>query len=221
MTNDSANYIINLLSEAENRKLQSCSTTVHYRKGDIIFMQKTPASHVMFIKSGLVKIYREGRMNKSVILKLALPGSFIGLLSVFGNDVHQYSASAIEPCDIQIIEVSCFSEIIASNPVVAKKIIELISIKGLELFDRLMAQTHKQLPGRIADVLLYFSDKIYKCHRFSFPLTRRELAELAGTTKESFIRTLTEFKNDKIIELDGSEVEIKSMNLVRTLSELG
>ena len=50
---------------------------------------------------------------------------------------------------------------------------------------------------------------------------RRELAELAGTTKESFIRTLTEFKNDKIIYLDGSRVEILSMDIVKTLSELG
>ena len=62
---------------------------------------------------------------------------------------------------------------------------------------------------------------IYKDLKFSFPLTRRELAELSGTTKESFIRTLTEFKNDKIIELNGSEVEIKSLKIVKTLSELG
>jgi CRP-like cAMP-binding protein len=56
---------------------------------------------------------------------------------------------------------------------------------------------------------------------FTFPLTRRELAELAGTTKESFIRTLSEYKNDRIINLDGSRVEIVSMDIVRTLSELG
>jgi CRP-like cAMP-binding protein len=84
-----------------------------------------------------------------------------------------------------------------------------------------MNQTHKQLPGRIADVLLYFAEQIYRQPHFDFPLTRRELAELAGTTKESFIRTLTEFKNDKIIYLDGSRVEIISMDIVKTLSELG
>jgi CRP-like cAMP-binding protein len=84
-----------------------------------------------------------------------------------------------------------------------------------------MNQTHKQLPGRIADVLLYFSEVIYESDTFDFPLTRRELAELAGTTKESFIRTLTEFKNDKIIKLDGSHVEIISNDIVKTLCELG
>jgi len=68
---------------------------------------------------------------------------------------------------------------------------------------------------------LYFSENIYQSETFLFPLTRRELAEFAGTTKESFIRTLTEFKNDKIIDLDGSKVTIRSMKIIKTLSELG
>jgi CRP-like cAMP-binding protein len=97
----------------------------------------------------------------------------------------------------------------------------IISKDGLFIFDRLMNQTHKQLPGRIAEVLLYFSEEIYGNTIFDFPLTRRELAELAGTTKESFIRTLTEFKNDRIVKLDGSHVEIISMDIVKTLCELG
>ena len=100
-------------------------------------------------------------------------------------------------------------------------IINQLSKDGLFIFDRLMSQSHKQLPGRIADVILYFSDVIYNNPEFEFPLTRRELAELAGTTKESFIRTLTEFKNDKIIDLEGSKVKINSLKIIRTLSELG
>ncbi len=84
-----------------------------------------------------------------------------------------------------------------------------------------MNQTQKQLPGKIADVLLYFSKEIYQSNKFTLPLTRRELAQFAGTTKESFIRTLTEFRNDKIIMLNGSEVEIISLDISNTLSEFG
>ncbi|MBS3771222.1 MAG: winged helix-turn-helix domain-containing protein, partial [Bacteroidales bacterium] len=67
----------------------------------------------------------------------------------------------------------------------------------------------------------YFAEKIYDSNQFSFPLTRMELAELAGTTKESLIRTLTEFKHDKIIELEGKHVNIKSYDIIKTLSRLG
>ena len=60
-----------------------------------------------------------------------------------------------------------------------------------------------------------------KSENFTFPLSRKELADFAGTTKESFIRTLSEFKNDKIIEIDGARISVKSMDIVKTLSQLG
>jgi len=142
-------------------------------------------------------------------------------MSVFGKDLHEYSGSAVEPTEILFIDINAFKQLLEQNGKFATSLINIASLTGLYLFDRLLSQTHKQLPGKIADVLLYFSEVIYKSQKFHFPLTRRELAELAGTTKESFIRTLTEYKNDKIIELDGSEVEIKSMKIIKTLSELG
>ena len=70
-------------------------------------------------------------------------------------------------------------------------------------------------------MLLFFSENIYKSQSFTLPLSRRELAELTGTTKESMIRTLAEFRHDKIIKIDGKEVEIISPNIIRTLSRLG
>lgn len=92
---------------------------------------------------------------------------------------------------------------------------------NLGIFDRITSQYNKQLPKKIADIILFFAEIIYKSQTFEFPITHTELAEFAGTTKESFVRTLTEFKNDKIIELDGKSVKIKSINIIRTLSKIG
>jgi CRP/FNR family transcriptional regulator, polysaccharide utilization system transcription regulator len=175
----------------------------------------------MFIKSGLVKIFKEGRNSKYIILKVALKNDFLGLLSIYGGDTHHYSASAIQPSEICFVDINVFNKLLSKNGDFAAKIIHRIANDGLFIFDRLMSQSHKQLPGRIADVILYFSQVIYKNDEFEFPFTRRELAELAGTTKESFIRTLAEFKHDKIIDLDGSRVKINSLKIVKTLSELG
>jgi CRP/FNR family transcriptional regulator, polysaccharide utilization system transcription regulator len=219
---DNYNFpFFNYLSDDEVQLIKQNSNIVFYHKNDNILLQHTRTSHIMYLKSGLIKICKEGRMGKSIILNLESAGNFIGLVSVFGKDINEFSAIAVENSEVLIIDFSIFNSILERNGVFATKIIHEISMNNLYMFDKLLAQTHKQLPGRIADVLLYFSEIIYKNLRFSFPLTRRELAELAGTTKESFIRTLTEFKNDKIIELDGSEVEIMSMKIVKTLSELG
>ncbi len=194
---------------------------VAFRKREVIFRQHTPSSHILFVKSGLVKIYKEGRNKRNFILKIAGPGEYIGLMSVFSNTMNQHSASAVEPAEIGYIDKKAFLSVMRENDEFTNDIIRFISEEGLFIFERLIGQSHKQLPGRIADVILYFSEKIYKNEEFEFPFTRRELAELAGTTKESFIRTLSEFKNDKIISLDGSKVNINSIKIIKTLSELG
>ncbi|HEX2394206.1 MAG TPA: Crp/Fnr family transcriptional regulator [Bacteroidales bacterium] len=209
------------LTQAELNELGQELNVVAFRKREVIFRQQTPASHVLFVKSGLVKIYKEGRNKRNFILKIASPGEFIGLMSVFGSSMNQFSASAVDSAEIGYLEKKTFVSVMQKNGEFAKDVIRFISEEGLFIFERLIGQSHKQLPGRIADVILYFSDSIYKKEEFEFPFTRRELAELAGTTKESFIRTLSEFKNDKIISLDGSKVIIKSMKIIRTLSELG
>lgn len=226
----SANFSINdrfdfsaqeCLLPDELEKLRAGTHLVYFQQKEVIFRQHTPVSHILFVKSGLVKIFKEGRNKKNFILRIASRGEFIGLMSAFGNTMNQFSASAIEPTEIGFIDLKNFNDILNCNGCFAQRVIKSLSEEGLFIFERLIGQSHKQLPGRIADVILYFSDTIYKKEEFTFPFTRRELAELAGTTKESFIRTLSEFKNDKIISLEGSRVNINSMKIIRTLSELG
>lgn len=209
------------LSPKEKEEIKQNSNSVVYNKKEIIFRQNTRTSHIMFVNEGMVKIFKEGRNKKYIILKVIVPLDFLGMLSIYGRDTHQYSASAVEQTEITFIDITTFNKILFSNGEFAEKIIKKISNDGLFIFDRLMSQSHKQLPGRIADVILYFSEKIFESEEFEFPFTRRELAELAGTTKESFIRTLAEFKNDKIIDLDGSRVKINSLKIIKTLSQLG
>lgn len=210
-----------LLSEEQGRRLSQNINLVKYKKRDVIFRQNTRTSHLMFIKSGLVKIFKEGRNDRSVILKVSQPGEFIGLMSVFGEKLHQYSASAITETEVCDMDILLFKSVLLDNSKYQLQLLNKLSLDGLFIFDRMMGLSHKQLPGRIADVILYFSNEVYHSEKFKFPFTRKELAEFAGTTKESFIRTLTEFKNDKIIDIEGSGIHIKSMDIIRTLSELG
>jgi CRP-like cAMP-binding protein len=218
---DSIIPLQNYLNSDEIDEIRTHINIVQYLKRDIIFRQNSGTSHLMFVKSGLVKVYKERKDGRAYILKILTSGEFLGLLSFYGKAIHQFSASAVEDCEIGYIDFQFFNRILKKNGTFAMELIRLVSIEGLYMFEKLLRLSHKQLPGRIADVILYFSDIIYNNEEFDFPLTRRELAELAGTTKESFIRTLAEFKNDKIIELNGSHVKIKSMKIVRTLSELG
>ncbi|MEF8811789.1 MAG: Crp/Fnr family transcriptional regulator [Bacteroidales bacterium] len=223
-TRESNNIVIpfeEMLDAKEIEQIKSQSNVVNYHKNDVIFKQDTRTSHVMYILSGLIKIYRESRNNKTKIIKLGIPGEFLGLNSVFGEETFSYSAAAVENTTVYIIDREVFESLVRNNGVYSHEILKTITSENLKIFKRLVSQSQKQLPGRIADIIVYFAEKIYDSNQFSFPLTRMEMAELAGTTKESLIRTLTEFKHDKIIELEGKHVNIKSYDIIKTLSRLG
>lgn len=210
-----------ILTVNDLNDLKSNGKTITFNKKDVIFRQETLTSHVMFLESGLIKLFTEGRNGRSIILKIGTPGQFLGLVSTFGSKTFQYSATAIEACAVFFIDINVFKSILEKNGKYSVYILREICTDNLNIFDRITSQYQKQLPGKIADIILYFSQYIYKSDIFEFPLTRSELAELAGTTKESFIRTLTEFKNDKIIDIEGKLIKIRSIDIVKTLSRLG
>lgn len=211
----------NIISPNDIDQIKTNCKIVQYQKKDVIFKQDTLTSHIMFVKSGLIKIFKQGKNNKSIILELVTPGNFLGLGSIFGDTTFQYSATAIEDTEILFIDMNTFHSILVNNGEYTTSLLKKLSKENLHVMDRLIAQYQKQLPGKLADLILYFAEKIYHAEHFDLPLTRNELAELAGTTKESLIRTLTEFKNDKIIELDGKTIKIKSMDIIKTLSRIG
>ena len=66
----------------------------------------------MFVKSGLVKVYKESKDGRSYILKIVTPGEFLGLLSFYGNTIHQFSASAVEDCEIGYIDIQIFNQVL-------------------------------------------------------------------------------------------------------------
>lgn len=210
-----------LLKKSELQELFDKSNLVKYNAKETVLKQGTRTSHLMLIKEGMVKIYKENRNDRNQILRLSKKNDFIGMTSIFGAESFHFSASSVERTEIWFIDFDVFKNILLRNSKYAIKMLELLSEENLFTTDRLLGQIAKQLPGRIADVLLYFSEDIYHSTKFTIPLTRRELAELAGTTKESFIRTLTEFKNDKIINIKGSSFDIQSMDIIKTLHNLG
>jgi len=210
-----------LLTEAQRKEILENSNLVEYVKRDVIVKQNTPVTHIPLLVSGLVKISKEMRKGKNIIIRVAQPGSLIGLSSAFSNEIFDYSALAIDNVSIIFINSKVLKGIIETNAALGHLIIQQLSVNNIFNINKLSSLLYKQLPGRVADIILYFSEQIFKSETFSIPLTRQELAELVGTTKESLIRTLSEFNNDKIIELNRNTISITSLNILKTLSRLG
>ena len=211
-----------VLSEQELELLKKNSNIVRFEKNELIFRQGARTQHIMILLSGLIKIYKAGSYDRVLILTLLNSGNFAGILSLMSDEkVFHFSASTLAETEMLYVDIETFRKILYSNPEFSKQVNHYICKFSILTLERLSNIYYKQLPGRIADVLLYFSEQIFQNNEFDFPLKRKELAQLAGTSKESFIRTLNEFKNDKIIDMQGRKVKINSINLVKKLSEIG
>ncbi len=84
-----------------------------------------------------------------------------------------------------------------------------------------LAIRRKHLRGRIAHVLLYFAEYIYHSNEYDLPISRKEIAEYIGMTTENVIRTMSEFRKDKIIKINGKTIEIINKPLLEKISALG
>jgi CRP-like cAMP-binding protein len=213
--------MIKILSEEDNDLLQNESLIIHYPKGEIIIRENTPFNQIKIVKSGMVKISKNASPQKTVIIKLLKEGDFIGLDAFFNGKINQITAIALTETDVQLIKPDIFSYIYHHNITFNQEIIAQIAESNKSLLYQLMSRSVKRLPGRVADAILYLYELNNNSLSFTLPLSRIEMAQLAGTTKESLIRTLAEFKHDKIIELDDRAININSMEIIRTLSKFG
>jgi len=210
-----------VLSEEQIKRINESSFLVRHRKHETIFSQNKPVSHVMFVKSGLVKLYKEADKERANILKIAGPSSYLGILSVFNENLYAVSASSLEDSEIVYAGLPMIRELICENGQYALQLMKIISAEGMYMVNKMISFSQKQIPGRIAEVLLYFSKTIYYADDYTLPLSRQEIADLVSSTKESVSRTLTEFKNDRMIEIDDKKVVLKSRELLEILSRMG
>ena len=96
-----------------------------------------------------------------------------------------------------------------------------INKKGVRNFEKLINLTQKQMPGRIADALLYLADMVYENHKFTAHVSRQDIADLAAMSKESAIRIIKEFKESKLINCEGNDFQILDHQGLQKISQTG
>ncbi len=212
--------IFNSLSTVELELINNNRFQVSYKAGEIIFKQGTPSPYFVCITSGLAKIYIEG-YGKNLILALIKPIDYIFGPGIYVDNRHYYSAAAVEDCTACLVDVVIFKKLIRENPDFAEEFIKRVSLQSIFNFDQVISLTQKQMHGRIADVIFYLSDKIYCQNPFEMTISRQDLADLSGMSKESAIRILKEFKEEGILTTSGNTMEIWNTKQLRQISETG
>src|SRR5512133_552264 len=117
------------------------------KKKTNILNSGSPTSHIIYLRSGLVKEYVLKPDNKEQILQIILPHSYLGLTSLFGDKINHYSYSALTDLKVCYIDIDIFTEMIKSNGNFAFEILTSVGRESLYNFHRFIAQSNKKMYG--------------------------------------------------------------------------
>ncbi len=187
--------VFNRLSE--NRSSQ------HFNKKQIVYSENRHPLHLYFVKKGSVKAYRTNEDGKQLTTALYSEGDFLGYMALLEKTAYKETAEALETTELAVIPKEEFERLMNSSREVMQKFIQLLANNISDNEDKLLGMAYNSLRKKVAETLIAIMKKYKKTNTgpFSIDMSRENLANIAGTAKESLIRTLSDFKDEKLIDI--------------------
>lgn len=179
-----------------------------YTKGQVVFRIDSMPHGLYYVKSGKVKIFKYGSDGKEQILTIAGAGRFLGYKDLLAGRRFTSGAIVVEDAVLVFVPKGDFLEVFKSDDA-SDYFTSLLCKDLVEAEERMVSMAYKPVRGRLAESLLTLS-KTYKGGN-GIELTREELANFVGTAKETVIRLLSEFKAEKLIQIEGRNIEVLNL----------
>ncbi len=190
----------------------------NYKKGEIIYKEGEYSNHIYLVYKGNVKSYKIDEFGKELILNIHRGDDFIGL-SAITDDAHYYeSVSAMETTEILQVSKSILLEVIENNHKLSLEIFQLINENLTEVKEQLLQMAYGSMRRKTAKTILKFAKMMNHKPSDSINISRRDLAGVAGIATESLIRTLTDFKKNGILEIEGRNIKILDLEKLEAIN---
>lgn len=186
-----------------------------YRKKQLIYSEGNRPSRLYYVRKGKVITCKSNEDGKELVVGLYNEGDFLGHIALLEGTVYKETAKAIEDAELALIPKEDFEELMNSNLSIARKFITMLAKNVTEQEERLLKLAYNSLRKKVADALI----TLHKKYQTTIDIGRENLASIAGTATESMIRTLGDFKNEKLIDIkDGSIVILNEKKLESMLN---
>jgi CRP/FNR family cyclic AMP-dependent transcriptional regulator len=179
-----------------------------YRKKQVIYFEGNRPGRLFYVQKGKVKTYKRNESGKELVIELYKPKDFLGYTALLEGASYKETAEAMEDTELALIPKEDFEELMNSNHKVAKKFIRLLAKNITEIEEHLLGLAYNSLRKKVATALVEVDEKYNPEGNkdFSIKISRESLATIAGTATESLIRTLTDFKNEQLIDMDHGNI---------------
>ena len=195
----------NLASDRELRQ---------FSKKNVIYTEGSVPRYLYYIQKGKIKIFKTNRDGKELIINILGEKEIFGHMGLLSSNNETESAVALEDCELTLIPKEDFFALLNSNRDVSARFIKMLAgnVAGKE--EQLLNLAYNSVRKRVADALLilysrYGSDPI--------SMLREDLAALTGTAKETVIRTLTDFREEHLIEVEDGRISILKPDKLKNL----
>jgi len=200
------------LDERSLGELRDQVKSIEYGKEEIIFQEGAPSFGLYLIFDGMVKLVKRTLRGKKQILKLSGPGELLGETTLFDKGTHVAYSKTLTDARIGFIERGNFFYFLEKHPKTVFRTFEKISEELKAFQSKLAERSYNSSKERLARFILRLGKE-------DIELSRAELAELAGVSSKTAIRTLGELEDRGFIKIEDRKIDILNEESIANLAE--
>ena len=188
-----------------------------FKKDQVIYSQGANSNFTYLILKGIVKLHQLDKNGKELTTKLNKVGDLFGYTSFTENITYQETATTIMESKLVGVSKQELKSILDKNHGVTLELIQLLTEDLSDLKEHLVHMAYSNVNKKTASTILMFVEKLYCAPEKIINISRNDLASVAGIATESLIRTLSSFKNQGIIEIEGRNIKILDLQRLRKI----
>ncbi len=214
------NRLQSFLDAGISKKLQKSineQQVLHYRSKQVVYMEGESPRKLYFLKNGKLKDYRTNDFGKELIVNIYKEGDFFGYQALIKNKNYESSVMALDDCEIVALPKDIFFEFLYFDRDVSTQFIKLLSNQLIEKEAQLIDLAYQSVRVRVAKAILTLLDKNEEDELLKY--SREDIANLVGTSTETAIRTISDFKKEKIIVINKEGLKIIDKFALQAIAE--
>lgn len=189
-----------------------------YEEGDVIYAEGNHSNYIFLVEAGMVKTHRVEKNGRELITSISKDDDFFGYYSFTQNKIYKESATALKKTTAYGLSKDTLAGILKSNHKLAIELVEFLAEDLSGVREQLLQMAYGSVRKKTACTILRFVEKLQRRWEDGIRISRNDLAHVAGIAPESFIRTLSDFKREGLIVIEGRNIKIVSVEKLQEIS---